>query len=202
LVRSVIWYLEQYKNDTAKTWIMSDGKPAVEINFSFELNFGPTPEQPYVLCGKLDRVVTFNGDLFINDRKTTSALGPNFRDRFTPDNQMTLYTYAGKKIFMAPIKGVIIDGVQPLIGGTNFERHIVYRTDEQIQEWLIDLDYWLTQANWWAKNEFYPHNDTSCHKYNGCEYRDICSKSPQVRDRFLGTTFQQEEPWNPLAPRG
>lgn len=200
LVRSVVWYLEKFKDDPAKTWIMSNGKPAVEVTFAFELDFGPTPDQPYVLCGKLDRIVVFNDDLFVMDRKTTSALGPTFAERFTPDNQMTLYTLAGKRIFMAPIKGVIVDGCQPLVGGTNFERHIVYRTEEQIQEWLIDLDYWLTQANWWVKTNYFPHNDTSCHKFSGCEYRGLCGKSPQVRDRFLKSTFEQEEPWNPLNP--
>jgi hypothetical protein len=201
LVRSVIWYLEQFKDDPAKTWIMSDGKPAVEVTFSFELDFGPSPNQPYVLCGKLDKIVIFNGDLFVMDHKTTSALGASFASRFNPDNQVTLYTYAGKKVFMAPIKGVIINGCQPLVGGTNFERHIIYRTEEQIQEWLIDLDYWLTQAAWWAEKDYYPHNDTSCHKFSGCEYRDVCAKSPQVRDRFLKADYEQEEPWNPLRPR-
>lgn len=202
LVRSVIWYLEKFKDDPAKTWIMSDGKPAVEVNFNFELDFGPTPDQPYVLSGKLDKVVVFNGDLFVMDHKTTSSLGKQFVDSFTPNNQMTLYTYAGKKVFMAPIKGVIINGCQPLIGGTNFERHIVYRTDEQIEEWLLDLDYWLTQANWWAERDYFPHNDTSCHKYSGCEFRELyCSKSPQVRDRFLKANFDKVEPWNPLKPR-
>jgi hypothetical protein len=202
LIRSVIWYLEKFKDDQAKTWIMSDGKPAVEVNFSFELDFGPTPDQPYVLSGKLDKIVVFNGDLFVMDHKTTSALGPTFANRFNPDNQMTLYTHAGKKIFMAPIKGVIINGCQPLVGGTNFERHIVYRTDEQIEEWLVDLEYWLTQANAWAERGEFPHNDASCNKYFGCEFRDlVCSKSPQVRDRFLKANFDQVEPWNPLKPR-
>jgi hypothetical protein len=201
LVRSVIWYLEKHKDDAAKTWIMSDGKPAVEVNFSFELEFGPTVDQPYVLSGKLDRIVVFNGDLFVMDRKTTSSLGFNFLNRFLIDNQMTLYTYAGKRIFMAPIKGVIIDGIQPLITQTNFERHIVYRTDEQIQEWLIDLDYWLNQANWMASRDYYPANETSCSKYGSCEFLDICTKSPQVRDRFLKANYEQEEPWNPLRPR-
>lgn len=200
LVRSVIWYLETYKDDPAKTWIMSDGKPAVEIRFSFELDFGPTTDQPYVLSGKLDKIVVFNGDLFIMDHKTTSSFGTHFAERFNPDNQMTLYTYAGKRVFMAPVKGVIINGCQPLVGGTNFERHIVYRTEDQIREWLTDLNYFLTQANWWTKTGYHPHNDTSCHRYDGCEYRTVCSKAPQVRDKFLAANFRKDEPWNPLFP--
>src|SRR5580704_18013074 len=41
LVRTVIWYLDKFKDDPAKTFILSDGKPAVEQSFRFELDFGP-----------------------------------------------------------------------------------------------------------------------------------------------------------------
>jgi hypothetical protein len=44
-------------------------------------------------------------------------------------------------------------------------------------------------------------NDTACDKYGGCEFREVCSKSPSVRDKFLKADFKQEEPWNPLIPR-
>src|SRR5215475_10234726 len=41
LLRTVIWYLEEFKNDAAQTYIKTDGKPAVEQSFRFELDFGP-----------------------------------------------------------------------------------------------------------------------------------------------------------------
>jgi len=195
LVRSVIWYLEKHQNDPAKTWIMSNGKPAVEIRFNFPLDFGPSEDQPYVLCGKIDKVVVFNGDLFIMDHKTTTTLGTFYFDQFTPHNQMSLYTLAGKVIFKAPIKGVIINACQPLVGGTNFERGIVYRTQEQLNEWLTDLTVWLSRQN------DATHNDAACDKYGGCPFRPICTRSPQVRERFLKSNYIQDTPWNPLMPR-
>ena len=34
----------------------AEGKPAVELSFRFELPYGPSDDQPYLLCGPLDRV--------------------------------------------------------------------------------------------------------------------------------------------------
>jgi len=196
LVRSVIWYLEKHKDDPAKTLILSDGKPAVEITFNFELDWGPTQDQPYVLCGILDKVVRFNGDLFVMDHKTTTqSFGDHYWKQFTPDDQMTLYTLAGQTVFQAPVKGVIINAASVLVNGTNFERSIVYRTQEQLNEWIGGLKTWLPRQHEDVMN------DTSCHQFGGCEFRDVCSKSPQVRDVFLKSKFEQVQPWNPLAPR-
>jgi len=201
LIRSVIWYLEKFKDDPAKTWIMPNGKPAVEIEFNFALDYGPTDDQPYVLCGKLDRVVEFNGDLFVMDHKTTTlGLGEYYWKQFTPNNQMTLYTLAGKIVFDAPIKGVIVNAAQILVGGTVFERNIIYRTQEQLDEWLDDLGFHLRRAEEYAREDYWPHNDTACDKYRGCEFREVCGKTPQVRHHFLNANFEQVEPWNPLKP--
>ena len=33
LLRSVVWYLEQFENDPCETVILADGRPAVELSF-------------------------------------------------------------------------------------------------------------------------------------------------------------------------
>ena len=200
LVRTVVWYLEKHKDDMAKTWIMADGKPAVEVTFSFELDFGPTDDQPYVLCGKLDRIVVFAGDLFVMDRKTTSwPLNPRYWGQFTPNNQMTLYTIAADALQSdAHVKGTIIDAIQIMQSETRCVRSITYRTQEQLTEWLDDLTYWLGVAQYYAHSNYWPMNDTACRM---CRFRDICSKDPGVREKFLEGNFERGERWNPLVPR-
>jgi PD-(D/E)XK nuclease superfamily len=202
LIRSVIRYLDKYKDDTAKTVIQANGKPAVELNFRFELDYGPEEGQPYVLCGYLDRLVDFQGDIFVMDHKTTTSTAtPYYWNQFEPNTQMTLYTLAGKIIFQTGIKGVIIDTGQLMIDDTRFTRGITYRTEDQLQEWLRDLSEWLAKALEYANNDYWPQNDTACDKYGGCKYREICSKSPSVRGKFLAGEFKKEEIWNPLKPR-
>lgn len=232
LVRSVVWYLDHYRNDAAKTFVLANGKPAVELSFRFELDWGPRTaqklvwnddasgitgnkyetSQSYMLSGHLDRVVTFSDHLFVMDRKTTTyTLGDYYYAQFEPNNQMTLYTLASQVVIGAPVKGVIIDAVQLLIDmdrtglpGVKFGRSFTYRTADQLQEWTDDLRFWFAQAEAYSEADHWPMNDTACDKYGGCRFRDVCSRSPQVRDKMLAGKFTKlapEERWNPLKPR-
>lgn len=221
LVRTVVWYLDQYRDDPAKTFIKSDGKPAVEQSFRFELEWGPSqarlspidPEtgtydvrlaptnQPYLLCGHLDKIVTFNDELFVLDHKTVYTF---WNKEWEPDNQMTLYSLASKVVLDAPVRGVIVDMAQVKEHETVFQRAFTFRTPDQIQEWLNDLRYWLTLAEQYAIAGYWPQNDTACDKFGGCRFRNICSKSPSVRDKFLEGNFiqlEESQRWNPLRPR-
>ena len=230
LVRAVIWYLDEHEDDPAKTYIKADGKPAVELSFRFELEWGPKPvvvdevptdrgpleiesaPQPYLLCGHLDKVVDFNGSLFVMDHKTTTTtVSPHWFEQWSPSNQMTLYSYAGKVVLHSPIKGVILNAAQLMLDyeksgdyGARFVRGFTYRTPDQLEEWLLDLRYWLDLAERYATEDYFPMNDTACDKFGGCRFRDICSKSPQVREQFLKTDFdklEEADRWNPLKPR-
>jgi hypothetical protein len=234
LVRSIIWYLDQFRNEQTKTHILANGKPAVELSFRFELEWGPQHEaamtlehppnvpfsqsladvrqQPYILCGHIDRVVSFNGDLFVLDHKTTTSTpGEWFYSQFTPDNQMSLYSFAGQIVLNAPVRGVIIDAAQIKEDESAFGRGFTYRTSAQIAEWVQDLRYWLTLAEQYATANYWPMNDKSCGHYRsereertGCPFREICGKDPSVRETFLKTQFiklKEDEKWNPLRSR-
>lgn len=221
LLRTVIWYLDRYpaEKDPAKTMTLANGKPACELSFKFELDWAPQASiekdiphgfpagQPYLLCGHLDRVVEFAGHPFVMDRKTTSAVGPKYFDQWAPHNQMSLYTIAGQIVLGAPVRGVIIDAAEVKEETRNhpayseFFRGFTYRTKDQNEEWLHELRYWTVQMEQCAAMDYWPMNDLSCDKYGGCKFRDVCSKSPSVRDAFLKSQFEKAEPWNPLKPR-
>ena len=222
LVRTVIWYLDQFQKEQTHTHILADGKPAVELSFRFELDWGPTPSTsdqlidgkppPYILSGHLDRVVSLDDDLFVMDRKTTgSAPSSWFFSQFEPDNQMSLYSFAGQVVLGTPVRGVIIDAAQILEDESRFGRGFTYRTPAQTAEWLQDLHYWLTLAEQYAINNYWPMNDKSCGHYRsekddrtGCPFRGICGKDPAVRETFLKTQFtklEESAKWNPLKPR-
>lgn len=203
----VIDYTDKFQDDPAKTHILQDGKPAVELSFRFELDWGPkASNQPYLLCGHLDRVVEFQDNLFVMDHKTaTNTLTDHYFKQFEPNNQMTLYTLASQIVLSSPIKGVIIAAAQILLEAPNrFVRNFTFRTQDQLEEWTKDLRYWLTLAESYATANYWPMNDTACDKYGGCRFRDVCSKSPGVRERWLASDFAKQEPedrWNPLKPR-
>jgi RecB family exonuclease len=202
LVRSVIRYLDKYRDDPCKTVIRPDGQPAVELSFRLELEYGPAEGQPYLLCGHIDRVVEHNGTEFFMDYKTTTTTPSDwYWGQFHPHNQMTLYTFASSVIFDTPIKGGIVRSGQIMMEDTRFTEGMTYRTEGEIEEWLFDLQHWLAMAKSYAQNNYWPMNDTACDKYGGCKFRDICSKSPSVREKFIKADFKEQPIWNPLRTR-
>lgn len=204
LVRTVVWYLDQFEEDPAKTLILDNGEPAVELSFQFDLDWGPAnnASQSYVLCGHLDRVVEYMDSVFVMDRKTTTTTpSAYYFNSFEPNNQMTIYTLASQVILDSPVKGVIIDAAQVLTDSSKFARGFTYRTPDQLEEFIKDLEYWFNLAESYAEANYWPMNETSCDKYGGCRFRDICSKSPSVREQFLKSAFEKGERWNPLRTR-
>jgi hypothetical protein len=208
LLHLVIAYLDNYRDDPCETFLLNNGRPAVELSFRFDLDFGPTTcgDQLYMLCGHLDRVVTYQDDLFVLDHKTTQTTPTDyFFAGFAPNNQMTLYTYGGKVVLDTPLAGVMIEAAQVCNDAPmKFVRRPTYRSDEYIDEWLDDLEWHLVAAESYAKANYWPQNDTSCGMYGGCKFREVCSKPAAVRERFLRSDFTklpQEERWNPLKSR-
>lgn len=216
LLGLVVDYLDHFgADDPASTYMLGDGKPAVELTFKFELDWGPTTGtaidagglgQPYLLCGHLDRVVNFHDELYVMDRKTSvSTIGTYYMDQWTPSNQMTLYALAGKVMLNQPVKGVIIDAAQVLLEKPNqFARGFAYRSEDQLAEWLNDLRYFLWEAEDFASANYWPQNDTACNKFGGCPFREVCSASPHVRESYLAARFDRGDhnaAWNPFWNR-
>lgn len=196
LIRSIVWYLEQFKDDNLQTMVLSNGKAAVELSFSFEIDNG------LMLSGHLDRVVKYGDDPYITDNKTTgSTLSPYYFDQYSPDTQMSLYTFAGRSVLSHPIKGVIIDAAQIAVGFTRFDRGFTFRTESQLEEWYEGILHTIDTAQRYTKEHFFPMNPASCGNYGGCTFRHVCNKSPELRKNFLNADFKKREQWNPLARR-
>lgn len=202
LVRTVVWYLEHFKADPAKTIILANGKPAVELSFRFELGWKFNTGEDAILCGHLDRLVEFSDDIWVLDRKTTkNTIDFNFFKKFNPDNQMTLYTLASKVVYATPVKGIIIDGAQIAVSFSRFLRGTTTRHEAELDEWLDETNYWIHQAEYFAERGKWPKNDKSCNNYGGCPFREVCAKSPLVRDKWMENSYMQRT-WDPLQVRG
>jgi hypothetical protein len=222
IVSLVVDYLDHFVDDPAETFILESGDPAVELSFRLELDWGPSADadnaaalrasdvrttiedaspslnaaQPYLLCGHLDRIVTYCDNLYVMDHKTSmSTISGYYFNQWSPSNQMTLYTYAGNIVLHSPVKGVIISAAQIKLEEPNaFQRGFTYRTPDQLSEWTDDLRFWLGQAEAFATANYWPQNDTSCGKFGGCKFREVCSKSPQVRETYLAASFDKVDP--------
>jgi len=196
LIRTIIWYLDQFEDDAAKTVILSNGQAAVEYSFTINVDNGIT------FSGHLDRLVEYAGHIYVQDQKTTgNTITQKFFEGFSPDTQMSMYTFAGKMLYNIPVHGVIIDGAQIAVGFSRFERGFAWRTADQLDEWYTDTMYHIEAARKAVEENYFPMNRSSCGNYGGCEFRSICSKSPVVRQQYLKGTYVQRTPWNPLEKR-
>lgn len=198
LIRTIVWYLDEFASDPAKTVILSNGKPAVELSFRFEV-----PDAPdFLYCGHMDRIAEFCGELYVFDYKSTKrALYTEFFDQFNPHNQMTGYTTGAKVTFHQPVKGVMIDAAQVGVNFSRFKRGPTMRTDEQLDEWLGHLAYYVKLAAGYAEADFWPMNEGACNNYFGCQFRPICSRAPRQREIWLKSDYVHRL-WDPLQIRG
>lgn len=202
LLRSVVWYVEEYKDSPLSTVILHSGKPAVELSFNFSAF--SVADEPVSLCGHMDKLVQdTTGTIYVADHKTTkNQLNAQFFGSFSPHNQFSLYSLAGKVILdQDPLHGVLVSGAQIAVGFTRFERRPIPRPPSVLAEWLAESKTWIASAREYALADHFPGNDKSCHNYGGCAFQKVCSTSPSHRKQWLATDFAKWE-WNPLVARG
>lgn len=204
LIRTIVWYLEQFSEDIVETIILANGRPAVELSFRFDFPYTFSTGEPASICGHLDRIGKVNGQPWILDRKTTQhEINDQYFERYSPDNQMSTYAFSGKIVYNIPVEGVIVDAAQVLVNSSRFRRGFAHRTPAQLEEWADDTTYWIAQADAFAKQNYWPMNDKSCFNYGGCPFRPICTRSPEVRlDWLKDPTKYTARMWDPLQVRG
>jgi hypothetical protein len=175
---------------------LPNGQPAVEYSFALPV------ENNIIFCGHIDRLVEYSGGTYVMDQKTTgSTISGKFFSDFTPDIQMSMYSWAGSIIFQSPVSGVIIDGAQIAVGFTRFERGFVHRPRALLEEFYDSTMETIHRTLDYVSREVFPMNRTACGNYGGCQFRKICSHSPEVRDNFLRADFYRGPRWDPLKRR-
>ena len=199
LVRTLVWYLDHWQSDPLETVKLASGTPAIEHSFRFPSGWKTRGGEDWLLCGHLDKVGSFQGSWWISDLKTTrSQLGKWYFESFTPDNQFSLYIFAGQVIFPFKVRGLMLDAVQVLASGARFERVPIQRTQAELAEWHRGLGWWLARMEDCAEAGEWPMNDRSCFR---CDFRGVCSKgNPVAREEELKRGFRRRQ-WDPLQAR-
>lgn len=198
LWRALVWYFEQYRNDPMEVLILPSGKPAVEYSFRVGVGRQLSDGTDLILAGHIDRLVTFNKQVFVSDVKTTKSISRQYFAGFDLSHQMTGYTLGGKIALSQPVSGVVIDAMALQVGGVQYARHFTNRTDSQLDEYIDLLAYVGAQAEMWAMSDYYPMNTSAC---LFCEFKSVCSQPPELRAGYLNYLFERKEAWNPLKSR-
>jgi hypothetical protein len=194
------WIIRNYASTYAnQPWKL------VKSEFPFEVDL-PNGNK---LIGRIDKIIEWDGLLWVVDHKTTSQLGASYFKMAEPNAQFMGYTYAARKVGF-PVVGTVIDALLVAKGLleaksraklTPLARYDAHYSDELMDEWMkwacvtqerIALD---EKADYWIPNY------ESCTYYGDCSYRCLCKEIPQVRDRIIGMDFKKEE-WHPNKEKG
>lgn len=198
LIRTLVWYFDFFAEDHFQTYHTTEGKAAVEFSFQLEA------EQGITFCGHIDRLcLDPDGEMFVQDQKTTkTTLSPHYFEQFKPDHQMSLYTFAGKSIYNMPVKGVIVDAAQIVVGFSRFARHPVLFTEGELNEWYGEAIALIKETQERTAEGRLDRRPSACSQYGGCPYRRVCSRPKEVRANFLqGDFVQRDDAWDPIKRR-
>lgn len=203
LLRTIIWYgLHQPEDldEGLRPYVFPDGTVAVELSGKLPLPKKSPHGEQYILAVNLDYIGQYGTELFIVDNKTTKkTLNDAYYNGFSPDTQFDTYDlYASVAFPDLPIKGVMVDAVQIMVGGSEFGLRPYYKTETQREEHLNDLLSWIDEAERAAETGYYKMNKRNCWL---CPLKAVCSKPPEQRAGYLRDNFTKGERWDPSHER-
>lgn len=78
-----------------------------------------------------------------------------------------------------------------------FQRHTLSYSNDQLEEWRDNAIWWIRFALGCVQEKFFPPNFTSCDKYAGCQFQEVCKASKSIREFKLKSLFEnREEHWD------
>lgn len=204
------------------TPVVVNGTPVVEQGFMFPLGtvslgglkFFPRSDFKIVWKGKLDVLERYQGELWINDHKTTTVMGEKFIDDKVRSSQMLGYTWAARRlaeVFNEPIKGVRINALAMRSTGFEFKSFSIPYSDMTIDAWQSEtlaacgnqirfLDELLSRRADEPLTLVVPNRECCVTKYGRCSYFDVCECVPRMMAQYIGdNTLFTDNTWDPLS---
>lgn len=206
LARCLVWYGEEYgEDDPILVADRGDGVPGVELSFRMPLGITSPYGEEYILCGHMDGICTFDDQLYVRERKhTTATLGSYYFKRYSPNPQVSTYALASRVVLPEPAVGVMLEATQTAVNFARFHRRPINRTPAQNDEWLENVRWFIKQAERCAEDDYWPINEANQMLYGGNTFQNIFNKDPGVREGFLEQDFWQapeDQRWDPLSNR-
>lgn len=190
-------YCEYYTNDPWETLAVEQVGSKVLFDH---------PELQIIYVGKIDRLVQQGRIIAPMDHKSSSRRG----DVSSLSNQFIGYC------FLLSTNHIIVDKIgfqKTLKAGERFQRYHLIIDDARIEEWRMNTV--MTMLNYLSlsckdESEAFLYfamlrefsqkqklmNLTSCDKYSGCTYKEICGGNPEGRDWTKERDFIVREPWD------
>lgn len=167
-------YLDYYSQDPITT--LDD---YIEIEFMLSFVDGT------FLAGRLDKLVEYEGGIWVMDHKTASSVGKNFYEDARPRLQFDVYCWACREL-VGECRGIIVDGISTAGNPKQrFGRCISPRTDRELDERITEtgkvvrdihtrMDGLIPANAMDYASRFPMHTAYGCSLYYGCIYKPFC----------------------------
>jgi len=175
-------------------WHGGDG---IELTFALPMEIAhPETGEPLLYAGRFDMLAEYQGQLWVEDDKTTSQLGPTWGDKWNLRGQFTGYCKAAHS-FDLPVAGAIIRGTSFLKNSFGHAEAITARPKWMIDQWWEQLHRDTERMILCWQEGFYDQNfSDSCDAFAGCQFARLCLT--QEPEEWIAGHYATRI-WDPLA---
>jgi len=189
-------YIEHYKTIDKEIEIID-----VEVSDTIEI-------APNLLWQvKLDTVVKMRDNIYVLEHKTTKRLDYRYFLRYSPNMQVSGYTYYALKKYKQ-CSGCMLNVLQsgyrsraykgePAGFNSKYQREIINRTVEQLEDFRLNAVLWSDRLNkelvhGWSVGK----NEDACHQFRGCSFKEICmtSRGDVLDNEIVETLYERINP--------
>ncbi len=179
-------------------WGDNDKIHGIEFSFIEPLPIRhPETGDPILFSGRADMVVDAFGGVFIEDDKTTSALGPSWPKMWDMRSQFTAYCWGLRAHGIQPT-GVLVRGLAILKNDYKAAQAVTYRAGWEVDRWLAQTVHDVeTMIEAWANDRWSWNLDHTCTAFHTpCPFTRVC-KSPDP-EKWLSIYFRRSK-WDPVT---
>lgn len=209
--QDVIWKYNEFYGDEPFSLLEEGNGGRVIVEEPFAMPLGTFIDKwgtkiHVVWTGRLDLPIRDPSGYWILDHKTTSVGSEYAMADHLNSSSMKGYTWVLAKRFKIPVRGAIINHIvcrKPAKTGRGkgieFARGYVPFEEERLVEWAEDA---LQQVQHFYECDLmghFPMRTSQCtHKFGRCEFLDVCTLPPCVRQQALQSESFVDDDWSPL----
>jgi hypothetical protein len=102
--------------------------------------------------------------------------------------------------WMLDVRNIMVNKIgfqSTLTPKEKFERPVLSYPKSVIDAWVQNTIWWAKMIRFHSKNNTWPQNLTSCDKYSGCIFQEVCITTPEARTHKIAQLFEKtEETWD------
>jgi hypothetical protein len=173
-------YFQHYENDSWETLAVEEvGSRLLHEDADLQIIYN----------AKIDRIAR-RGDLIMPwDHKTSKRR----QDPSSLSNQFMGYAWILNSSHMLVNKVGFQKTLKP---AERFQRDILTYSADRLEEWRLNTIWWVRLLLHFIEEGEFPMNLTSCDKYSGCIYKNLCESSPEGRQWKEERDYERGKAWD------